>query len=321
MSEAARRPEILGHWEILRADHWFKNVFALPGVAVALTVARDVSTEGLIGRLVLATASLCLVASSNYVINELLDASTDRLHPTKAARPVPSGRVHVPLAWLQWLVTGAVGIGLGALVSTGFATTVAALWGMGCIYNVRPLRTKEVPYLDVLTESLNNPLRLLAGWYAVDPGVFPPGSLQLSYWMAGAYFMAIKRYAEFRFIGDAGRAAAYRASFAHYTEARLLTSIMFYAASAMLFFGIFIARYRLELVLSFPFVALVMAVYFRTGLKPDSAAQRPERLYREPALMVAVVACALVMAFCLAVDIPALDRLLSLFPRTDYKPL
>ncbi len=320
MSSVAQTPTLAGHWEILRVDHWFKNVFAVPGVIVALTVVQHINTEGLFARLLLASVSLCLVASSNYVINELLDAPHDRLHPTKSSRPVPSGRVHVPLAWLQWLVVGALGIWIGSRVSTGFFVAAAVLWGMGCVYNVRPLRTKEVPYLDVLTESVNNLLRLLAGWFAVDPGVYPPGSLQLSYWMVGAYFMAIKRYAEFRFIGDASRAAAYRASFAYYTEARLLTSIMFYAASAMLFLGIFIARYRIELILAFPLVALVMAVYFNTGLKPDSAAQHPERLYHERALMAAVVVCTLVMALCFVVDIPAIDRLLEMFPRSGYRP-
>jgi hypothetical protein len=40
-----------------------------------------------------------------------------------------------------------------------------------------------------------------------------------------------------------------------------MVSIMFYAATAMLFFGAFIARYRMELVLAFAFVAPVMAVY------------------------------------------------------------
>ena len=33
----------------------------------------------------------CLVASSNYVLNELLDGPHDRLHPEKQHRPVPSG--------------------------------------------------------------------------------------------------------------------------------------------------------------------------------------------------------------------------------------
>jgi len=320
VTDAARSPEASGHWAILRVDHWFKNVFALPGVVLALTLVPEASRDGLLVRLLLGAASLCLVASSNYVLNELLDAPYDRLHPVKSARPVPSGRVYVPLAWFQWLAVGALGLWLGMLVSAPFAATVAALWAMGCVYNVRPLRSKDLPYLDVLTESLNNPLRLLAGWYAVDPGMFPPASLQLSYWMVGAYFMAIKRYAEYRFIGDPGRAAAYRPSFVYYSEARLLTSIMFYAASAMLFFGIFIARHRIEMIVTFPLVALVMALYFNTGLKPNSAAQHPERLYRERGLMAAILVCSLAMAVCLVVDMPTLDRIIDLVPRSSYRP-
>jgi len=86
---------------------------------------------------------------------------------------------------------------------------------------------------------------------------------------------------------------------------------MFYASHAMLFFGAFIIRYRMELVLSFPLVALVMAVYLALGFQRDSAAQRPEGLYREPALMAAVLGCAVVMAFLLFFDIPMLHRIFT----------
>jgi decaprenyl-phosphate phosphoribosyltransferase len=79
----------------------------------------------------------------------------------------------------------------------------------------------------------------------------------------------------------------------------------------MLFFGAFCMRYRLELILAFPLVALVMAMYLRVALKPNSAAQNPEHLYRERGLMMAVVATTLVMVFLLRVDIPQLHRLVT----------
>ena len=82
---------------------------------------------------------------------------------------------------------------------------------------------------------------------------------------------------------------------------------MFYASAAMLFLGAFVMRYRLELILSFPLVALVMAIYLRLAFKPDSAVINPEKLYREPLLMAAVVVCAVLMLVLLFVDIPALD--------------
>ncbi len=307
----ATRPTLRGHVAICRIDHWFKNVFVLPGIVAAIGMERVPLDAGLFKRIGLGFISVCLVASSNYVINEVLDAPSDRAHPVKHSRPVPSGQVSIPLAYAQWLLLMVVGVGVGLLISVPFTVTVAVLWVMGCIYNIPPVRSKDLPYVDVLSESVNNPLRMLAGWFIVGNNSIAPGSLLLSYWMIGCYFMAMKRYAEFRDIGDQARAAAYRKSFAYYTEQRLLISIMFYGSSAMLFLGAFVMRYRLELILAFPLVALVMAIYLALAFKPNSAVQRPEGLYREPALMAAVVGCALLAGVLLLVDIPALPRLFT----------
>jgi decaprenyl-phosphate phosphoribosyltransferase len=300
------RPTLRGHVQIMRIDHWFKNVFVLPGIVAAVGVDFAGTREGLLWRFVIGMISICLVASSNYVINEVLDAPSDRSHPIKRKRPTPAGLVSIPLAYVQWLALMVVGVWLGLQVSTSFAIVAFILWVMGCIYNIPPIRSKDVPYIDVLSEAVNNPLRMLAGWFIATSSSAAPASLLLSYWMVGCYFMAIKRYAEYREIGDRKAAAAYRKSFRYYTPERLIVSVMFYGSAAMLFLGAFVMRYRLELILAFPLVALVMAMYLDLSFKEDSAVQRPEGLYREPKLMAAVVACSIVMAFLLLVDIPVL---------------
>jgi 4-hydroxybenzoate polyprenyltransferase len=313
VSAEKQHSTIRGLVEIARVDHWFKNVFVLPGVVVALGFAPLVADASVVKtfllRLVLGLVAVCLVTSSNYVLNELIDAPFDRYHPEKSQRAVPSGRVNVRLAYVEWLALAAIGIGIGALLSRGLGVALAALWVMGCIYNIPPIRSKDVPYVDVLSESVNNPLRMLVGWYIVAPGGLAPVSLLVSYWMGGCYFMAIKRFAEYRHIGDRSRAIAYRRSFARITEESLLISIVFYASAAMLFFGAFAMRYRIELIVSFPLIALVMAIYLAVGFRPDSAAQRPEGLYREPALMAAVVVCTILVAVLLFVDLPGVTRL------------
>lgn len=313
MTETVRsHSTIRGLFEIARVDHWFKNVFVLPGVVVALGFAPlrvDAATiEVFLIRLILGIVAVCLVASSNYVLNEILDAPFDRHHPEKSQRAVPSGRVSVRLAYVEWLVLAGIGIGAGASLSLGLGVALAALWIMGCVYNIPPIRSKDVPYVDVLSEAVNNPLRMLVGWYIVNPGGLAPVSLLVSYWMVGCYFMAIKRFAEYRHLGDRSRAIAYRRSFAGVTEERLLISIVFYASAAMLFFGAFAMRYRIELIVSFPLIAFVMAIYIAVGFRPDSAAQRPEGLYREPVLMMAVVACTVLVAVLLFVDLPSVSR-------------
>lgn len=301
-------PSLRGHLAIMRVDHWFKNAFVAPGIFIALTMSSTPMSRGLFLHIAFGLASVCLVASSNYVLNELMDASFDRHHPTKCRRPVPSGEVHIALAYAQWFTLMLLGLGVGLLVSIPFLLTMVALWIMGCIYNIPPIRSKDLPYVDVLSEAVNNPLRMLAGWFMVGSGVVPPASLVLSYWMIGCYFMAMKRFAEYRSIGDSSRAAAYRKSFSFYGEDRLLVSIMFYGSAAMLFFGAFIVRYRMELILSFPFIAIVMAFYLELGLHQDSPVQQPEKLYRETSLIYVIMICIVIIGLCLIFDIPFLYK-------------
>ena len=105
----------------------------------------------------------CLVASSNYVLNELLDGPLDLLHPQKRHRPVPSGLIRPAFAYVEWLLLGAAGLGLALTLNRYFFASAVWLWLMGIIYNVPPLRTKEWPYLDVLSESIKVPVTAVVG--------------------------------------------------------------------------------------------------------------------------------------------------------------
>ncbi len=177
-----------------------------------------------------------------------------------------------------------------------------------------PVRLKEWPYLDVLSESINNPIRLALGWFALVPDRFPPLSLALSYWMVGAFFMALKRFAELRHVRDREALAQYRASFRYYTEERLLVSIVFYASACALFGGIFIVRYRLELILFVPLLAGFLAYYFQISMQPDSAAQHPERLHRERGFMLYLAACLAAFVLLMYTSMPWLYRWFNVEP-------
>jgi decaprenyl-phosphate phosphoribosyltransferase len=294
------------HLAIARFDHSIKNVFVLPGIVVPLSLAPVVDVKLTLRSIVFGLLAVTLIACSNYVLNEILDAPYDRLHPTKKYRPAAQGLISPAAGYAQWLLMMASGLAVASLISKPFLVTNAALWIMGCAYNIPPVRTKDLPYLDVLSESINNPLRLLLGWYMVTTTLIPPLTLLVAYWMIGAYFMALKRLSEYREIADAGKAAAYRRSFAYYSSQSLLVSIVFYASASMLFFGAFLMRYRVELICSFPFLAVIMAIYFHLAFQHGSAVQNPEKLYRQPVLMTAVAVYAGISLLLLWIDIPFL---------------
>ncbi|HEX2115877.1 MAG TPA: UbiA family prenyltransferase [Alphaproteobacteria bacterium] len=295
---------------IARPDHWFKNVFMLPGAALAISLGAPVDGGALLN-LLTAVVSTCCIASANYTINEWLDAKFDRHHPLKRTRPSATGRIRPELVFLQWLGLAAAGLGLALSLSPHFLAASTALLAMGIAYNVQPLRTKDRPFLDALSESVNNPLRFILGWSALAPDQFPPSSALLAYWMGGAFLMTVKRYAEYRFIGDPERAGRYRQSFKFYTENSLLLSAFFYALMSAFFLGVFLVKYRIEFILTLPFFSVLFVWYLQIGLRVGSVSQTPEKLYKEGAFISFVLFLALLVAALFFVDMPWLDILVS----------
>jgi 4-hydroxybenzoate polyprenyltransferase len=252
---------------------------------------------------------LCLAASANYTINESLDSAFDRFHPVKKQRPGALGLLDPRLVALQYAVLIATSLGLAAALGAAFLLATLALLVMGVVYNVPPLRTKDSAYLDVLSESINNPLRLLMGWLVVIPDALPPSSLLLSYWMGGAFLMAMKRFCEYRSIGNPAIAGAYRRSFRTYTEDTLLLSSVFYAVATSFLLGVFLIKYRIEYLLALPGFALLFTWYMAIALQREGAAQAPEKLHRETRFMAFVAALVLALALLSFVDIPVLEVL------------
>ena len=305
---------------IARVDHWFKNVFMLLGVLLAWFYEPALFTWTSLLQVGYALFATCLIASSNYVINELLDAPSDRFHPVKKYRPVPAGKIRCGLAILEWLLLGMSGVSIALLINRPFLVVALALWVMGLVYNVPPVRTKELPYLDVLSESVNNPLRLLLGWFVLMPDRFPPLSLILAYWMVGAFFMATKRFAEYRRISDQEVATQYRRSFRYYNEERLLVSMFFYVDACALCAGIFIVRYHTELVLFIPVAAGFFAYYLKLGLQDDSPVQNPEKLFRERGFLLYMTLSAALFLFLMFTHIPILYDWFNIEP-SNIQPL
>jgi 4-hydroxybenzoate polyprenyltransferase len=217
---------------------------------------------------------------------------------------------------MQWIAMMVIGLAIAWQVSGKFMLTAAALWVMGCIYNIPPLRAKEVPYADVLIESVNNPICILLGRFIVTSVITPPISLLVAYWMIGCYFMALKRFSEYRQIG-ASNAGAYRNSFKRYTEESLLVSVLFYASLAMLLFGAYMMCYRIELILAFPALALLMSVYFRMAFQTDSPVQNPEKLYKQKLLMGTLALTVVLMGVLQIVRIPSIEKFFS--PTVELK--
>ncbi|WP_326974936.1 UbiA prenyltransferase family protein [Caproicibacter sp. BJN0012] len=311
MQETHRPSELRNYIKIARPDHWIKNLFLLPGSFFAFFLTSQHMPWEKAAPLLIGLAATCLIASANYVINEWLDADFDRFHPTKKFRPFVTEQMSVRFLLLEYCLLCAGGLLLSARINRCFLTAELVLLAMGLLYNVRPLRLKDLPYLDVLTESVNNALRFYLGWFIITDRYYPPVSIILGFWFGGAFLMAVKRFSEYRMIADPALAGKYRKSFLHYSEKSLLISSFFYAMFSVFFLGVFLVKYRIELLLAVPFLCGLFCLYFSIGLKKDSAAQKPEKLFREKFLMLYLVCFLVLVVVLLFVNIPQLSVFLS----------
>jgi 4-hydroxybenzoate polyprenyltransferase len=294
--------------KIARTDHWIKNLFMLPGVALGLGFDSSL-TYSEMALIPVALLCTCLASSANYVINEYLDSEFDRFHPLKKNRAGVKYSLDPRLVTIEYLALICASLLMASVIGKMFFFCVIALLIMGLLYNVTPIRLKDRVYLDVVSESINNPLRLMLGWSAVVGSMFPPSSILIAYWTGGAYLMAVKRYSEYRRIADKDIAGKYRRSFSFYTEESLLLSSLFYAICSAFFLGIFLIKYRIEFLLTFPLFALLFTWYLSIGLKDDSAAQAPEKLYSEAKFMIFVAVLCVSVTVLFFVDLPLLYKL------------
>ncbi|MEQ7799520.1 UbiA prenyltransferase family protein [Pedobacter sp. ASV1-7] len=329
---ALRKAGLNDYIRIARPDNWAKNAFMIPGMLFALSIFHTPFDTHLLIKIILGLISFCFIASANYVINEYLDAGFDQFHPLKKRRSSVVSEVNPTIVYSEYAILAILGLFLGYCVSIKFLSMALLLLFMGIMYNVKPFRSKDRVFLDVLSESVNNPIRFAAGWFIFSPALgipdtkwdldwintFPPVSIIIAYWMGGAFLMATKRFAEYRLIANPEVAGRYRRSFKYYTENSLLVSMFFYGITCAFFMGIFLIKDRIELLVSFPFFALLFSWYLRIGLLNDSPVQGSEKLYTRKWFMLYVVLFTILLCILMFVEIPWLHWFLQNANNYEY---
>ena len=308
---------MMSYIKIARFDHWIKQLFILPGSMVAMLLLKEKYSIVAMSNVLLSLLATSFIASANYVINEWLDAEFDKFHPVKSKRPLVNNSFKKEFIFLEYFIFIALGVVISLLVSKYVLITELVLLLMGILYNVKPFRMKEIPYVDVLIESINNALRFLIGWFAITSMYYPPVSIVFGYWMSGGYLMSVKRFAEYRMIDDKETASLYRKSFRYYNDNNLMIYSIFLALMAVFFLGIFLIKYKIELLLFMPFMIGLFCFYFAISFKDDSAVQRPEKLYKERNLIFYIVILIIVFVVLMYIRIPFLDA----FTTIDLVPI
>lgn len=177
---------IIPYVKALRPHQWVKNTL----VFLPMLAAHQLNGQTM--RLsFIAFLSFSLVASSVYVLNDLIDLSADRAHPRKRFRPFASGSV--PVAHGAWMAVGTIlsGAIVASVLGRDFVMVIAVYYFLTLAYS---LRLKKSIVIDICVLAGLYSIRILAGGVATD--------IHLSVWLLAFstfFFLslaAVKRQAE-----------------------------------------------------------------------------------------------------------------------------
>jgi len=272
--------------DALRLERWPRSLAFIPGVLAVIVLkpglVSGISQPTLFVKAVLAFILTWLISTVNYIINEITDAPFDKFHPSKKNRPLV--KKVIKRRYLLLLALGLTTIAIivaRLLFNLPFMFSLISLLAAGFLYNVPPLRIKDVPFLDSTLESANNPIRFMIGWLILDTHLAPL-TLLLAWWAFGNFLMVGKRLAEKKFLTPE-ECNSYRLSLQRYSHKSLMGFMVFNSLAFMGTFTIFALQFKLNTFLfSLPFILIYLAMFMKKSLQDREGAEEPEKLLKNP---------------------------------------
>jgi 4-hydroxybenzoate polyprenyltransferase len=267
-----------------RPYHWIKNLF----VFAALIFARKYTQPDDIKHTILAFIVFCLGASAVYFFNDLADREYDKLHPIKKDRPIASGKLSVPLAWLIAFILLSSAVIIGMDLGYSFLLMLIIYIVLNFAYS---LGLKNVVILDVMSLAFGFVIRAAAGAAAID---VPISSWLLICTTLLALFLGFaKRRQELVVLGNG--AVSHRRSLAHYSPYFLDQMISVVTASTVIAYTFYTLSPEIkekfgtgELVLTVPFVLYGIFRYLYLVHQKEEGGNPTKLLFTDGPLLVCV---------------------------------
>lgn len=171
----------------LRINQWIKNLI----IFVPILFAGKLFDLFLFTQTVYAFGIFCLLSSTSYLLNDIIDYQYDKKHPVKKHRPIASGEVSIPQATFIVFVSTVLALLLSLAISPLFFFLSLFFLLVHFYYS---LHLKRFPVVDIFTISLSFVLRTLGG--VVVTGYHVPIWLLMTIFFIALFMASVKRHAE-----------------------------------------------------------------------------------------------------------------------------
>ncbi len=185
-------------WQAMRPHQWLKNAL----IFLPLILSHQVDSPNLLLQACIAFLSFSLVASSVYLLNDMLDLNSDRQHQSKKRRPFASGDLPLIYGYAGAPLLLALGFGVAVLLPAEFIPVLFGYWLLTTFYS---FLLKGLYIVDVLTLAVLYTWRIIAGSAAISV-VTTYYLLTFSFFLFLGLAM-VKRYTEFLNLQKQGKSS------------------------------------------------------------------------------------------------------------------
>jgi 4-hydroxybenzoate polyprenyltransferase len=247
----------LASLRLLRPQQWIKNLLVFAALIFSLDFNFTTGRTSL-----MAFAAFCLVSSTVYILNDLVDAPSDRLHPEKKFRPIASRALTPVQALAIFYVLLAGTATLTWLLPLAFQITIVAYLILNLAYS---FWLKRIFIMDVMILASGFVLRVIGGGVAIGV-TLSPWIILVTFFVS--LFMGIgKRKNEIDILHQDGR--HHRASLLHYTPDFLNQLLSITAGMTVMSYALYTIDPKTEakfhtanLIYTLPFVVYGIFRYF-----------------------------------------------------------
>ncbi|MEW5799715.1 MAG: decaprenyl-phosphate phosphoribosyltransferase [Bacteroidota bacterium] len=146
---------------LLRPLQWLKNGF----VFTPLIFSKHLFEKEYNNKAAIAFIAFCLISSTVYIINDIVDKDADKIHPVKKKRPIASGDLSVSVGVGICIVLLSLSLIISQQLPLLFTGTIVTYFVLQLLYS---FRLKHVVILDVFIIALGFMLRIVSGAVAID---------------------------------------------------------------------------------------------------------------------------------------------------------
>ncbi len=264
----------------IRVKQWYKNLV----IFIPLIFAEKLFDFNSITTVIIGFVSLCLISSTNYILNDITDIKRDREHPEKKNRPVASGKISVKEALIITALLGAASLLIGAAVNSAFVLMPLTLFLLTQTYN---LKIKEIPFADVHVIAVNFFIRTTAGSVALNVPISP--WLGLTIFLLALFLGTGKRKTEMELLGE--NAAKHKIVYKKYTKEMLtcmadITATLLIIAYSLYTFLKHPENY--DMMITIPFVTFIIFRYLYFIHSNNKIARKTELIFTDKQMMITI---------------------------------